>query len=331
MKHQTIAILGVGNMGTALAKVIAENGHNVNVWNYEGDIEPLQQIQELRENKKYLPGVKLPKNICVCFDIEKAVQSAEAIFLVVSSGAIESVLSRAEPFLEKKSIVVDVSKGFHPKNGELIPMTMKKMLKKKNPIVSLSGPAIAGQIAEKQPAAMVAASDSPKASELVKNILQNGYIKIIPGKDVVGVEVMQTLKNVYAIGMGIAQGIPLELNTRSILFTLAFEEMKQMTQAMGGKIETVYGYAGLGDFVTTAFSAEGRNRQFGECLGQGLNQRDAIEKVKQTVEGISAAKVLKKLAKKYNKKLLFAETILQVIEGKEKAKEAFEKLFKKIK
>lgn len=330
-KKQPVAILGAGNMGTAMAKIVAENGYEVRLWNYEGDLDPLREIEQFGENKKYLPGVKLPKNIIPTFTLAEALLGAKVIFFVVSSGAMHSVMRAASSVLKNGMILVDVSKGLQPKTNILIPTMMKKMAgKKKITLVGLTGPAVAKQLTDGHPAVMVAASASKSAAQEVQKVLKNTSVKILVGSDIVGGEVVQSFKNVYAIGLGIAQGLGLAFNTQAILFTLAMNEMALLNKKMGGKVDTVYGFAGLGDFLTTALSPEGRNRRYGECLGQGLCSSDATAEVKQTVEGIAAVVCLKQLAKKFKLNLPFAAAIDQVIEGKKDARTSVENLLQKI-
>lgn len=331
MKKETVAVLGAGNMGTALAKIIADNGYTVKLWNYEGDLDPLHEIDQFSENKKYLPGVKLPKNLVATYKMEDALKNTSIVFCVVSSGAMEAVMRAALPYVTSGMILVDVSKGFHPKSNDMIPTMMKKMLGRKKAIVAaLTGPAVASQIVGGFPAVLVSASASTLANKKIQKVLASKNMKVLLGDDMIGGEVVQSFKNVYAIGLGIAQGLGLPFNTQAILFTVALQEMALLNKKMGGKLETVYGFAGLGDFLTTAMSSEGRNRRFGECLGRGLCKEDAVTHVKQTVEGVPATLCLKKVARKLKLNLPFSAAIDSVIEGKVIPQKAIEKLLGKI-
>ncbi len=331
MLKETVAILGAGNMGTAMAKVIAENGYMVKLWNYEGDLDPLREIEKFGENKKYLPGIKLPSSIQASYTIEDTLREAKVVFFVVSSAAMESVMKSVLPYIEANMVLVDVSKGLHPKTNEMIPAMMKRMLgRKKASVLSLTGPAVAGQIVDGHPAVLVAASSSQSACKQVQKVLANKNVKVLLGTDMVGGELVQSFKNVYAIGLGMAQGLGLPFNTQAILFTVALQEMALLNKKMGGKLETVYGFAGLGDFLTTAMSSEGRNRRFGECLGQGLCKADASLAVSQTVEGISATLCIKKMMRTLKLNLPFAAAVDAVIEAKVTPQKAIETLIKKI-
>ncbi|MBD3311531.1 MAG: NAD(P)H-dependent glycerol-3-phosphate dehydrogenase [Candidatus Magasanikbacteria bacterium] len=315
MKKIKVAVLGAGNFGTAISQLIASNGHKVYLWNWEGDLLPLRQIKKSSENKKYLPGVKLSKNIMPTEKIFDALAEAEIVFFAVPSGVFTHTLGFAARNIKNDSIIVDLSKGLEPKSLKMIPDILAKHLKKntKKNIVSVSGPAIAGQLARGVFTTMNIASKNKKAMEKVMSVMCNKNLKLLPTSDIVGVEVGGSFKNVYSIAMGICDAMGMGLNTKSGLIAFAIDEISKLTVAMGGKKETVFGLAGLGDLVGTALCEESRNRRFGEYLGSGLKTKQAVKKVGQTVEGIDAVYCLMKLKNKYKLKLPFAEAVYACI------------------
>ncbi len=320
-KKKTVAVLGAGNMGTAVAFVLADNGHQVNIWNWEGDIAPLKQIEKYHENKKYLPGVKLSENIVPCYKIADAVKDAEVVFFVVPSGVMEHTVSFAARNIRNNAVLVDVSKGIDNHSFCLIPYVMMKHVRpslKKN-IVCISGPAIAKQMVERHFTAMNIAGKSAQAIRRVKNVWENNYIKLVASNDMIGVEIGGSFKNVYSIAMGICDALGYGLNTKAALIVSAIAEMAELIKAMGGKPYTAYELAGLGDLIGTALCEDSRNRRFGEYLGHGLSTSAAMKKVGQTVEGAEAVKSLKILGEKYKIKLPFAEVVYQSIFSKAKA------------
>ncbi|MBI5222383.1 MAG: NAD(P)-binding domain-containing protein, partial [Candidatus Magasanikbacteria bacterium] len=183
MKKQiVIAVLGAGNMGTAVARVLADNGHEVRIWNWEGDHLPLKQIEEYHENKKYLPGVKLSANIIPKYKIEDALEKAKIVFFVVPSGVMEHTISFAARSIKHDAILVDVSKGIEPHSLQLMPRVIAKHVRdslRKN-IVTISGPAVAGQMASRHYTAMNIASTNKLAIKKVKDAMENNYIKLVP-------------------------------------------------------------------------------------------------------------------------------------------------------
>lgn len=301
-------------MGTAIAQVIASNGYRVNLWNYNGDLEPLKQIKETGENTKYLPGVKLSGNIKAEHDIAKVVAKADAIFITVPSGYVASILKQAAAYIDKRAICVDASKGLDEKSLCLITDIIKKSLPK-NKIATISGPAIAVQMVKGNFTAMNVASADARAIRLVKKIMENKNLKLIATNDIVGVEAAGSFKNVYAIAMGICDGFKMPTNTKAVLFVAALQEMSLIVKKMGGRPETVYGLAGLGDLIGTGLASASRNRRLGEFLAARLNLQEAMDKVGQVVEGIPAAKILIKLSRKFKLKTPLADVVYKIISG----------------
>lgn len=321
-KKKKLAVLGAGNMGTAVAEVLADNGHLVKIWNWEGDLDPLKQIEKYHENKKYLPKVKLSKNIVPAYKIADALHEAEIVFFVVPSTVMEHTISFAARNIRNRAILVDVSKGIHPNSGELIPYVIARHVRpelRKN-VVAISGPAIASQMAHKIYTAMNIAGKNQKAINEVRKVMENDYIKLVPTDDVVGVEVGGSFKNVYSIAMGICDALGYGLNTKAALIVRAIGEIAELIAAMGGKRRTAYQLAGLGDLIGTSLCADSRNRRFGEYLGKGMNGKEALKKIGQTVEGVEAAKCLMQFSKKYQVHLPFAKMVYDCVFGKKKTK-----------
>lgn len=315
MKKYTVTILGAGNMGTALAKIIGDNGHVVKIWNYESGQEALEQITSEHENKIFLPGIKLSDRVIAEKDLATAVQGAQIIFFVVPSNAMESVIKRASEFLPCGIVCVDASKGLDEKSLGLIPNLISAYLPAclHGSVACISGPAIAGDMARGGFTAMNVASKDKKSCKLVKAVLENDNLRLVETKDVIGVEVAGSFKNVYAIAMGLCDGLHVQMNTKSALLVIALEEIGKLVKKMGGKSETVYGLAGLGDLVGTGLCASSRNRRFGEFLASGCGKEEAIKKVEQVVEGINASKMLKELGEKYKIKMPFADMVYGVV------------------
>ncbi len=323
---QIITVLGAGNMGTAVAQVLADNGHMVKLWNWEGDHLPLEQIIKFGENKKYLPGVKLSKNIVPKFKIAEALSGAHVVFFAIPSGVLEHTISFGARSIEHKTILVDVSKGVHPESLRIMTHVIQKHVRpelKKN-IVSLSGPAIASQMVRKNFTAMNVASKNTKAIKKVKEVMENDYIKLVPTSDVIGVEIGGSFKNVYTIALGMCDGLGYGLNTKAALLTYALQEIADIIKASGGKKHTAYELAGVGDLIGTGLCPDSRNHNFGELLGKGIKAGAAEKKIKQTIEGIVATKCLLRLAKKHGVHTPFARVIYTCINAKNDPRKPFE-------
>lgn len=316
MKNKyTVAILGAGNMGTAMAKVIGANGHKVKLWNYEGDPEPLEQIKKFHENKKYLAGVILPKTVVSEPNLEKAVQKVDAVFFVLPSTFMATLAKRVGHLMAPGTVCVDTSKGLEDKTMELIPNVIKKNLPPtlRPYVVSISGPAIAVDMARDGFTAMNVAGKNTAATAKIKEIMEGKNVKLFPTTDLIGVEIGGSFKNVYAILLGVCDGLKVPMNTKSALLVIALKEISSLVKKMGGKNETIFDLAGLGDLVGTSLSPASRNRRFGEYLATGSKRVDAINQVNQVVEGISAVKIMLALGKKFKIHLPLTETVYQIV------------------
>lgn len=325
-----MTVLGAGNMGTAIAQSVARNGFKVDLWNHEGDPEPIAQIKKFGENKKYLSGIKLSKNINPTSDLQAAVTGAQIVFFVVPSNVMGNLVKRAVEFLPCGVVCVDASKGIDEKSLFLVSDLMEKIIPAclRSNLASISGPAIARDLAEGKFTAMDLSVKSPRARKLVMKVMESDNLKLFPTDDIVGVEVAGSFKNVYAIAMGWCDGLDYPMNTKAALLVIALKEIGALVKKMGGREATVYGLAGLGDLVGTGLCAISRNRSFGEYLASGLSREAALKKVGQTVEGINASKVLIALGKKYKTNLPFAQMVYSVVWKNKPLKSEIKKFLK---
>lgn len=332
MKKFNVTILGAGNMGTAIAFVLGDNGHAVTVWNWSGDPQPLAEINTYSENKSYLPGVMLPKTVKAEADLETALKKANIVVSALPSGAVEGVMRQAAPFFSKQAIIVDVSKGFHPKTGlstlsiiqEHVPAALKKRL------VSMSGPAIAAQLARRGFTAMNVAAKQPTVLNTVQQVFENSYLRLLPSTDVVGVKVAGAYKNVYAILLGVCDALQYTLNTKSVLLTMALKEIGDVIVASGGKRATAYELAGIGDMIGTGLAHESRNRRFGHCLVEHKKVDKACKAVGQTVEGLAALDALLRLKKQKKLKLPLVDAVEAIVKKGRDPKVVISRLLEKI-
>jgi glycerol-3-phosphate dehydrogenase (NAD(P)+) len=311
-KNMKITVLGAGNMGTTIAQIIATNGYEVHIWNYEGDPDPLEHIIEYRENKKYLPGIKLSERIKPEKNLEQALQASKLIFFVVPSSFMVSILKRAHAFISREAVLVDISKGFQEKDWKkkTKKITVEKILSR---MVVVSGPAIAVDLVKGGFTAMNIASSDNNSIRTVKKVLENEHLKLVASSDIKGIKLCGALKNVYAILMGICDGLSLPMNTKAFLLTRSLEEMSGLVKKLGGKKETVYSLAGLGDLIGTGLCATSRNRRFGEFLVYAKTREEAQQKVGQVVEGVEANKMLVHLAGHYGVAMPVAQLIYKIV------------------
>lgn len=327
----SVSVLGAGNMGTALANIIANNGFVVKLWNYEGDITPLQQIEKNRENKKYLPGVKLSHNIKIEKNLSDAVSNSAIIFFVVPSKFVGELTKNVALYINKKTICVHSCKGLDKDSL----LTVSKIISEHLPIQNrknigvISGPAVAKDMVKNHFTAMNL-SGSKSVIKLTKQVLENDNLRLIKNDDTIGVEIAGSLKNVYAIAIGLCDCYGFPMNTKAAIFVSAIKEMAALIKKMGGKEKTIFDLAGLGDLIGTAMSEGSRNRRFGACLPNYSNKDKAMESIGQAVEGVETSKTILSLAKKYKTPMPLAQTIYDIIWKGADANLALKKFLKKI-
>lgn len=291
----TVAVLGAGKAGTAFARAIARNGHTVRLWSVEPDV--LEEIRQRHTNTKYLPGVRLPPQVEARPEIAQALDGAEMVLIAVPTQAVRTVARQAAPHLRPGQTVLNVAKGLEAKTR----LRMSQLLMEELPsplrssIASMGGPAIAAEIVRDLTTAVIIGAPRSDVARRIQEIMQGPSLKVETTEDTAGVEVGATLKNIYAIALGMCDGLGESANTKAFLTTLALAEMAMLLPLLGGQTSTAYGLAGLGDLVTTGFSPHSRNRTLGERLCAGPDWRRFLET--DTVEGVAACQAVKEMLK----------------------------------
>lgn len=291
-----IAFLGAGNIATALSLILGKRARHVALYSIEPEVT--RNINQKRQNTKYLPGHILPPSVFATDQISEALKGARFVFVALPSHAVAEVLSLARPHLEPNAIVVSITKGidpetFHPlilKQIELMPREIQKHL------VLLGGPAIANELAMGQVTGLVAASQHRPSCEAVRQALSHSQVRISLSEDTVGVGLCSALKNAYAIALGLCDGLEVSTNTKSFVFTTAIQEMADLVEAAGGQRDTTFGIAGLGDLFVSGNSFHARNRLYGQKLVTSATKDPASMNI-TTVEGITTTKTAVQLAK----------------------------------
>lgn len=321
----SVVFLGAGGLGTALAAGLWRSGRRFTLWTVEEDVA--ESLRTYRENVKYLPGVKVPREVAVTLDLEEALEGAEIVVLSVPSHVIREVTRRAAGLIPPSAIVVSAAKGLELdtllRMSQVVASELPEALRGR--IVALSGPSLAPEVAQGVPTGVDAASTDPEMARAVKSALAGRRFKMKVRRDMPGVEAGGTFKNLYAIGSGVLDGLGLGNNTKSAMLVKALSEMIACARALGGKASTLYGLSGLGDLIVTATSPHSRNRTLGEHLGQGHRVADITRGMVGVTEGVDAARAAHQLAARNKLRLPLAETILRVLNGEEKP-EAIAKL-----
>ncbi|MGV6474378.1 NAD(P)H-dependent glycerol-3-phosphate dehydrogenase [Azotobacter vinelandii] len=287
--RQPIAVLGGGSFGTALANLLAENGHVVRLW--MRDPEQAEAIRTRRENPRYLKGVRVLPGIEPVTDLAATVSASELIFVVLPSSALRQVLQPVSALLDGK-MLVSTTKGIEAQSFKLMSQIIEEIAPRAR-IGVLSGPNLAREIAEHALTASVIASEDEALCQAVQAVLHGRTFRVYASGDRFGVELGGALKNVYAIMAGMAASLGMGENTKSMLITRALAEMTRFAARLGANPMTFLGLAGVGDLIVTCTSPKSRNYQVGHALGQGLALEAAVARLGEVAEGVNTLRVLK--------------------------------------
>jgi len=284
-----MTVIGAGSWGTALAILLAREGHPTVLWSR--DRAQAAAMQESRRNARYLPAAEFPVNLQVSTDLAAALAHARDALIAVPSHAFRSTLQKIQPHLSAEVRIAWATKGFEHASGKLPHQVVREVLGDR-PGAVLSGPTFAQEVGAGLPTAMtVASTDDVFARELATN-LSGPTFRAYTQSDILGVEVGGAVKNVIAIGSGIADGMGFGSNTRVALITRGLAEMMRLGVKLGAQRETFMGLAGLGDLVLTCTDDQSRNRRFGMALGRGESADQAQSAIHQVVEGVPAARAV---------------------------------------
>lgn len=318
-----ISVIGAGSWGTALAKVLADNGHQVKMWS--STPSHLEDMAAKRENLKYLPGVKLPESIEICMDERKCLEDAELVVFSVPAQKFRVAFQIALAYMKEDAIVVNVAKGIE--TASLMRLSeIARSIKPSVKYVVLSGPSHAEEVGREMPTTVTVASEDNELAELVQDVFMNGYFRIYTNHDVAGVELGGALKNIIALGAGIGDGLGYGDNAKAAMMTRGIVEMTRLGAKMGAEPETFSGLTGVGDLIVTCTSMHSRNRRCGILIGQGMDPKDAVKEVGMVVEGMYTADSAYRLAKKYGVEMPITECIYEVVNGRTSAAEAVKQL-----
>lgn len=313
-----IAVLGSGGWGTALAMLLEENGHQVTLWSFLE--EESRRLRETGENP-LLPGVKLPAGLGYTWDLA-CVQGCDVVVLATPSFGVRATAGQIASLLSPETTLVSVSKGIE--KGSFLRMSeiVRQETGDRCPVVVLSGPSHAEEVARKVPTAVVSASPSRAAAERVQDLFLNDHFRVYSSSDVVGVELGAALKNVMALCTGCCTGMGYGDNTKAMLMTRGLAETARLGVALGGRRETFAGLAGMGDLIVTCTSLNSRNYRAGILIGQGVPVQEAIQRIGAVVEGYYAVDAARALADRVGVEMPITQAAYEVLYQNRDPKEA---------
>jgi len=320
-----IGILGAGTWGTALANLLASSGHEVMLWSRFAD--EVNTIMKTHRHKN-LPGVEINNRILYSCSVEEAVEGKDVVVIAVPSIYVRETTTLAKPYLKSNQIIVTVAKGVEKGTLMTTSEIIHDVLKEKDlPVVALSGPTHAEEVAIGLPTLIVSACERLQYAEEIQNIFYSSSLRVYTNQDIVGVELCGALKNIIALAAGMSDGLGFGDNAKAALITRGLREITKIGLAMGANVNTFSGLTGIGDIVVTATSVHSRNHKAGFLLGQGYSLQETLEKVGMVVEGLNSLDAALELEKKYDLQLPIIDTVAAIIAGKTKVKDAVTKLF----
>ena len=319
-----IGVLGAGTWGMALARMLQLSGNEVTVWSA---LE--REVEEFSATRRHpnLPGMEIPEGIRFTKNIEEVCRDKEILLFAVPSPFVRATTRKAAPYVKDGQIIVDVAKGIEADTLFTMTQIIADELKNESvKLVALSGPTHAEEVAKDLPTTIVSACEDLTVAERVQQVFGNTCMRVYTNDDVLGVELCGAMKNIMALASGVALGLGYGDNTKAALITRGMAEIARLGEAMGCKLQTFGGLAGIGDLIVTATSVHSRNNRCGMLLGQGVPPQEAVKQVGMVVEGINALPAAMRLAKAYGGVMPLATAVKAVVNLGADPKDAVAKL-----
>lgn len=309
-----IGLIGLGNLGTAVGNMVAQNGYEALGWNFQSEV--VDEINEQHSNERFLPGIALHPALQATKEIADLFDNCDVIFIAIPSVFVESTLRPFQEQISPDIVLVNMAKGINQISGLTSYQTLSAMFPN-NSCVMLSGPSIANEFARKMPTIVVLAAPNRNDLLLVSHILDNDYFRTRFSDDTIGVELGGILKNIYAIGLGLFDGKQItSINFRAVYLTIALEEIAKIGVAMGADIETFLYLSGMGDLLATSLSEHSHNRHMGDLLAQGFSLEQIKEDMGVLPEGYNTLQAVLYIAEKLHVAIPLAKGLWDVINGR---------------
>jgi glycerol-3-phosphate dehydrogenase (NAD(P)+) len=321
IKH--ITVLGDGGWGTTLAIHLSKQGYAVTLWGAFPSY--IAHIKKTLTNPKFLPEIKIPKNVHITDHLSQAVNQAQLIVLAIPSQFLKNVLKQIQRHELTDKIFISATKGFDTADLKRMSEIIHGILGNV-PLAILSGPTIAKEVALGIPSAAVIACPNIHLAKKLQKIFNSAHFRIYTNSDTIGVEVGGSVKNIIAIACGVCEGLGLGTNTQAAIVTRGLAEMTRLGKALGAKEKTLFGLTGLGDLTTTCFSRESRNRQLGELLGHGQNLKQILLSRQTVSEGVTTAKAIYQLSQQLNIAMPITHEVYKILYKNKKPRLALKDL-----
>jgi glycerol-3-phosphate dehydrogenase (NAD(P)+) len=306
-----LAVIGAGSWGTALAQLLGEKGHTVRLWVFEPEV--YQELSRERVNSTFLPEVKLSARISFTQDFGEALKDATVMVMAVPSHVFREMLGNLAPHLPPGTILLSATKGIEKETLLTMEGVTREVLGPELPYAVLGGPSFAREVAQKLPTAVTMACRDGKVAHRLQRLFSTSYFRVYTSYDVTGVELGGALKNIFAIGTGILEGMGLRDNSRAALITRGLAEMTRLGLRLGANPMTLAGLGGLGDLVLTCTSRQSRNYQVGLRLGQGETLAQILARTPMVAEGVKNSRAFHLLAQRLKVEMPLLEAVYRIL------------------
>ena len=308
-----ITVFGTGSFGTALANVLAENGHLVLMWGKNENT--VDEINQSHQNKRYLKDVTLNETIKATSQLEQAVNFSDIFLIALPTKAIRNVVTEIDQHIKTKKTFIHVAKGIENETFKRVSEMIEDSVSKnhKNGVGVLSGPSHAEEVVIKQPTTVAASSKDKHISKLIQDLFMNDYLRVYTNNDLIGVELGGALKNIIAVASGIVAGMGYGDNAKAALMTRGLAEISRLGEKLGADPMTFLGLGGIGDLIVTCTSTHSRNYTLGYKLGKGKTTEEALNEMNMVVEGIYTTNSVYHLAKSQNVDMPITNALYKVL------------------
>lgn len=322
-----VTFVGGGSFGIALAILLANKGNTVAV--YDRDNNVVEDINVNRRNDKFIKGLNVPGNVTAYNTVEEAIVDSDYVVLAVPSHVIRSAARSIKGLIDENIPVISIAKGIEEGSNKTLVQVIEEEIK--NPVVVLSGPSHAEEVAFDIPTTVLTSSKNMKVAEEVQDLFMTKTFRIYTNDDLVGVEIGGAVKNIIALAAGVCDGLGYGDNAKAALMTRGMAEVVRIGTRLGGKVETFLGLSGIGDLIVTCTSMHSRNRKAGYLIGTGKTMEEAVEEVGMVVEGIKACHAFYNLKEKLDVEMPLTDALYKVLfEGKD-LKETVMELLERVK
>jgi len=321
---KSISILGSGSWGSAIGAMLSKSLETIKIW--QRDEKKANEVQGTRKHP-FLSDYYFSENIVFTSDLHYAVDGCNLLTIAIPSHAVREVLKSAKQFIQNDTLILNLSKGLEEDTFLTMSQVIQDELSSNNvQVVSVYGPSHAEEVIKNIPTSLVAASDDIQSAKIIQGVLSSQNMRVYTNKDVIGVELGGSIKNIIAIAAGISDGIGYGDNTKAAIVTRGIAEMRRLGLAMGAKESTISGLRGIGDLFVTCSSKYSRNRYFGEMIGKGHSREEILKNMDMVAEGVRTTKVVHQLCQKHNIVMPISSAIYHVIYNKKDPRDAVSEL-----